>query len=60
MADVTDKARSFAEERILAFFLPAVPKEPSRNPFEILFGGGTAKGEIPQIPRWQFTVYWRG
>ena len=50
MADVTDKARSFAEERILAFFLPAVPKEPSRNPFEILFGGGTAKGEIPQIP----------
>jgi len=50
MADVTDKARSFAEERILACFLPAVPKEPSRNPFEILFGGGTAKGEIPQIP----------
>ncbi len=50
MAEVTDKARSFAEERILAFFLPAVPKEPSRNPFEILFGGGIAKGEISQIP----------
>jgi len=50
MADVADKARAFAEERILAFFLPAAPKESSRNPFEILFGGGTTSGAIPKIP----------
>ncbi len=34
---VNDKACSLAEERIIDFFVPALKKEATRNPFEILF-----------------------
>lgn len=45
MSEVTDKARKFAEERILEFFMPAAKKKPVRNPFEMIFGGNLAGNE---------------
>ncbi|AIF52134.1 ATP-dependent protease ATPase subunit HslU [Pelosinus sp. UFO1] len=45
MAEVTDKAHEFAEERILEFFSPTTKKETVRNPFEILFGGNSTSSE---------------
>lgn len=42
MSEVTDKAKKFADERILEFFVPTIKKSPARNPFEILFGGANS------------------
>jgi len=42
MLEVTNKAHTLAEERILEFFSPSMKKETSRNPFEILFGSATS------------------
>jgi ATP-dependent HslUV protease ATP-binding subunit HslU len=39
MAEVNDKAKELAEERILDYFVPPAKKETSRNPFEMLFSG---------------------
>lgn len=47
MLEVTEKARKFAEERILEFFAPSAKKEAARNPFEILFGGTTSNHDAP-------------
>ena len=44
MLEVADKAKKFAEERILEFFMPSTKKKNVRNPFEILFGGNTSPG----------------
>lgn len=48
MLEVTDKARKFADERIIDFFMPAAKKDPVRNPFEILFGGGSTTSGAAQ------------
>lgn len=37
MTEVTDKARTIANERIIDYFCPPMKKEQSRNPFELLF-----------------------
>jgi ATP-dependent HslUV protease ATP-binding subunit HslU len=59
MVEVAEKARIFAEERILDFFMPSMKKETPRNPFEILFGGTSSTsdatsnktiGETVEIP----------
>ncbi|MBP2635802.1 MAG: clpY [Firmicutes bacterium] len=39
IAEVNDKAKELAEERILDYFVPPAKKEASRNPFEMLFSG---------------------
>ena len=44
MLEVTNKAQKFAEEHILDYFIPSAKKEPTRNPFEILFGGTAPTG----------------
>jgi len=41
MIEVTDKARSLADDRVLEHFFPTAKKEQIRNPFEMLFSGGT-------------------
>jgi len=43
MLEVADKAKYFAQQRILEFFMPSIKKDSFRNPFEILFSG-TAVG----------------
>jgi ATP-dependent HslUV protease ATP-binding subunit HslU len=48
MTEVTDKAKTLANERILEHFQPAAKKEPLRNPFEMLFSGGLAAPQTPQ------------
>lgn len=48
MLEVTGKASQFAAERILEFFLPSAKKQSVRNPFEMLFSGGTAVNETAQ------------
>lgn len=50
MAEVTDKARFVANERILDHLRPAPQKEPIRNPFEMLFAGGLAAPQTPPPP----------
>lgn len=45
MSQVMGKARKFAEERIIEFFMPSVKKTSVRNPFEILFGGNPSSNE---------------
>jgi len=42
MAEVSDKAKTLANERILEHFQPSTKKEQIRNPFEMLFSGGLA------------------
>ena len=49
MLEVADKAKKFAEERILEFFMPSTKKKNVRNPFEILFGGtASPSGDEPK------------
>ncbi len=47
MAEVTDRAKTVANERILDHFRPIAKKEPLRNPFEMLFAGGLATPPAP-------------
>jgi len=49
MAEVTDKAKLLADERILEHFQPSSKKEQNRNPFEMLFSGGFGAPQ-PQTP----------
>ena len=48
MAEVAEKARELADERILDYFLPSAKKDTARNPFEMLFSGGL--GQQPAAP----------
>ncbi|BBB93194.1 ATP-dependent protease ATPase subunit HslU [Methylomusa anaerophila] len=48
MTEVMDKARELANERIVEYFVPSGKKESPRNPFEILFAGGTAANPSKQ------------
>ncbi len=41
ITEVNDKARLLAEQRILDYFVPGGKKDKARNPFELLFSGGT-------------------
>lgn len=50
MAEVAEKARELAEERILDYFLPSAKKETARNPFEMLFSGGLGQPPAPSAP----------
>lgn len=50
MAEVNDKAKELAEERILDHFVPPAKKETSRNPFEMLFSGAGGVENSPGNP----------
>lgn len=47
MAEMADKAKELADERIIDHFVPPVKKDQTRNPFELLFSGGAAQPPPP-------------
>lgn len=47
MVEVTDKAKTLADERIIEHFNPSPKKEPIRNPFEMLFSNGPSASPPP-------------
>jgi ATP-dependent HslUV protease ATP-binding subunit HslU len=49
MLAVADKAKELADERIVDHFVPGSRKEPTRNPFEMLFSGNLG-GSAPPPP----------
>lgn len=53
MAEVTDKARTIAEERIIDYFCPPTKKDQPRNPFELLFS--SSMSNPPQESRTEET-----